>query len=156
MDWKVQRKTETRGPWTTSLTREADPIEIETNLNKSMIIIIRNLIPVVLYLNNLNPFLSMDNLCHLVLINLTRWFWWFWRRRFLKVNNVFLLFHNYIDLLVKRFSIWATCNLNLLHQMMLCAKFGWNWPSVFLRRFLNFINVLMLYMYHHCSLSSTF
>ena len=63
----------------------------------SMIITIRNLIPVILYLNNLNPFLSMDNLCNLVWLNLTRWFWWFWRRIFLKVN-VFLLFHNYISL----------------------------------------------------------
>ena len=34
---------------------------------------------------------------------------WFWRRRFFKFINVFLLFHNHLP----------------LH----CAKFGWNWHS---------------------------
>ena len=28
---------------------------------------------------------------------------------------------------IYRFFIWT--NLNPLHQRMLCAKFGWNWPS---------------------------
>ena len=41
--------------------------------------------------------------------------------------------------------IWT--NLNLLHPRMLCAKFGWNWPSGFWRRgfFLNSVNVFSLF-----------
>ena len=35
--------------------------------------------------------------------------------------------------------IWT--NLNPLHPMMLCAKFGWFW----IRRFLNFVNVFSLF-----------
>ena len=40
--------------------------------------------------------------------------------------------------------IWA--NLNLLHQRILCAKFGWNWHSCFWEEdFLIFVNVFSLF-----------
>ena len=43
------------------------------------------------------------------------------------------------------FFIWT--NLNPLHPRMLCAKFGWNWPSGFWRRglFFNSVNVFSLF-----------
>ena len=52
---------------------------------------------------------------------------WFWRRRFLKIVNVFSLFRNYFPL-EKRRAIHLK-NLNSLHLRMIYAKFGWNWPS---------------------------
>ena len=52
---------------------------------------------------------------------------WFWRRNFLNFVNVFSQFRNYLPLERAGPSIWT--NLNPLHPRMLCAKFGWNWPS---------------------------
>ena len=52
---------------------------------------------------------------------------WFWRRRFLNFVNVFLLF--VIISPQKKFGPFIWRNLNPLHPRMLCAKFGWNWPS---------------------------
>ena len=52
----------------------------------------------------------------------------FWRRRVLNFINVFSLFRNYISLWKRAVPfIWK--NLNPLHPGILCAKFGWNWPS---------------------------
>jgi hypothetical protein len=53
---------------------------------------------------------------------------WFWRRWFLKNFSVFLLFHCYLPL-GKGLSIICTI-LNPLCPRMICANFGWNWPSV--------------------------
>ena len=40
--------------------------------------------------------------------------------------------------------IWT--NLNRLHPRMLCAKFGWNWPSGFGEEdFFNFVNVFSIF-----------
>ena len=56
------------------------------------------------------------------------------RKQFKSINT-----YDYIKMLIKRrkktinfmriywFFIWT--NLNPLHPRMLCAKFGWNWPS---------------------------
>ena len=63
-----------------------------------------------------------DELCQ-VWLQLAQWFW---RRRFLKFVNVFLQFHNYLPFKDRPFN-WT--NLNPFHSKMLCAKFGWNWPS---------------------------
>ena len=50
----------------------------------------------------------------------------------LRGRNDHLLFDNWIVLICK--------TLSPLHQRMLCAKVGWNWPSWFWR-FLNFVNL---------------
>ena len=52
---------------------------------------------------------------------------WFWRRIFLKFFNVFSLFRNYLPLEMGVKFIFK--NLNPHQARMLCAKFGWNWPS---------------------------
>ena len=52
---------------------------------------------------------------------------WFWRKRFLNFINVFSLF--VIISPWKRVGPFILKNLNPLHQRMLCAKFGWNWPN---------------------------
>ena len=41
------------------------------------------------------------------------------------------------------FLIWT--NLNPLHPRMHCSKFGWNWKHFWRRRFLNFVNVFLLF-----------
>ena len=39
-------------------------------------------------------------------------------------------FHNFVTILFwKRAEPFFGTNLNPLHQRLLCAKFGWNWPS---------------------------
>ena len=48
---------------------------------------------------------------------------WFLRRRFLNFDNVYLLFHNYFPLKKGGPFIWT------IFPGILCAKFGWNWPS---------------------------
>ena len=45
---------------------------------------------------------------------------WFLIRRFLNFVNVYSLFRNYLPL---------EKGLDSHHPSMLCAKFGWNWPS---------------------------
>ena len=52
---------------------------------------------------------------------------WFWGRRFLNFVNVFSLFSNNLPWKREGPLIWT--NLNPLYPRMLCAKFGWNWPS---------------------------
>ena len=74
-----------------------------------------------LYLNKHESLSSKDALCHVWLILTQR----FWRKRFLNIFKTFLLFHYYLPL--KELFIWT--NLISLYTMMLCAKFGWNWPS---------------------------
>ena len=53
---------------------------------------------------------------------------WFWGRRFSNFINVFSLIGNHLPL-----EQDVALHLNKLeyfhHPMMLCAKFGWNWPS---------------------------
>ena len=56
-------------------------------------------------------------------------FQWFWRRKFLNFVNFFSLFLYY--LLMEKGGPFIWTNLNPLHPRMLCAKFGWNWPSGF-------------------------
>ena len=58
------------------------------------------------------------------------WTWPNWRRIFLNFVNVFSLLHHYLPL-----EKCVELNLNKLeswghHLRMLCARFGWNWPSV--------------------------
>ena len=52
---------------------------------------------------------------------------YYWRRRFLSVANV----HYYFTIMAPLGREWPFnwTNLNPLHQIILCAKFGWNWPS---------------------------
>ena len=87
----------------------------------------RNYLPLekggALHLNKLEFHSPKDALCQ-VWLKLAQWFW---RKRFLNFINVFLLFRNY--LLLKKGGPFIWTNLNPLHPRMLCAKFGWNWPS---------------------------
>ena len=48
----------------------------------------------------------------------------FWRRRFLNFFNVLLLYLYCLPLGKEHLN-----NLNPFHPWILCAKFGWNWPS---------------------------
>jgi hypothetical protein len=57
-----------------------------------------------------------DNL-YQVWLNLASWFW---RRRFLKIFSVFLLFHYYLPWRRGIPFLWT--NLNPLHPRMICAK----------------------------------
>ena len=50
------------------------------------------------------------------------------KKFFLNFLNEFSLFHNYLPLEMGVAFIWT--NLNLHYSNMLCAKYGWNWPSV--------------------------
>jgi hypothetical protein len=53
---------------------------------------------------------------------------WFWRRRFLKMFSVFLLFCYYIPPWRRDIPLlWTT--LNPLHPRMICVKCGTNWSS---------------------------
>ena len=53
---------------------------------------------------------------------------WFCRRRFFKFVNVILQVRNYLPVEKRKWTfVWT--NLNPLRPRMLCAKFGWNWPS---------------------------
>ena len=70
---------------------------------------------------------------------------WFWRRRFQNFINVY--FHFFIIISPrKRAGSFIWTKLNPLHPKMLCAKFGWNWPSSSGEEdFFNFINVFSLF-----------
>ena len=57
----------------------------------------------------------------------SNWAKLFWRRRYLNIFNIILHFLYYLPLEKGGPFIWT--NLNPLHPRMLCAKFGWNWPS---------------------------
>ena len=76
-----------------------------------------------LHLNKLESHSPKDALCQ-VWLKLVQWFW---RWKFLKVLNVFLLFPIYLPFGKGVAFIWT--NLNPLHPGILCAKFSWNWPS---------------------------
>ena len=93
-----------------------------------------------LHLKKLESLLLEDELCQ-VWLKLAKWFW---RGRFLNFVNVFLLFCNYIP-----FEKIGAVHLNKtesLQPRMLCAKFGWYWPSgSWRRRFLNFVYVFLLF-----------
>ena len=88
---------------------------------------------------NLNPLYQWVAFCQ-VWLKLTQWFW---RRRFFKIINVFLLFRNHHPLEKGEPFIWT--NLNPLHPKMLCAKFGWNWSSCSEEE--NFQNLSMYFCY---------
>ena len=76
-----------------------------------------------LHLKKLEPPSSKDALCQ-VWLKLAQWFW---KRRFLISS---MLFHYFIIISPwKRVGPFFWTNLNPLHSGMLCAKFGWNWPS---------------------------
>ena len=78
----------------------------------------------VLHLKKLESPSPKDALCQ-VWLKLAQWFW---RRRFYNLVNVFSLFRNYLPL-----ELGGALHLNKLESpspiRMLCAKFGWNWPS---------------------------
>ena len=75
--------------------------------------------------NKLESSSPKDNLCQ-VWLKMAQWFF---RRRFLKVLHVFLLFTNSIISPMRRVWPFIWTNLNPLHPRMLCAKFGWSWTS---------------------------
>jgi hypothetical protein len=52
---------------------------------------------------------------------------WFWRRRFLKIFSVVLLFCYYLPWRGAIPFIWI--NLNPLYPMIFCTKFDWIWPA---------------------------
>ena len=60
-------------------------------------------------------------------------FGWNWpigtgEKEFLKFVDVLSLFYDYLHL-ERAMALHLIKNLNPLHPRMLCAKFGWNWPS---------------------------
>ena len=73
---------------------------------------------------NLNPLHPKDALCQVIKLKLVQWFWSRW---FLKFVHVFSQFRNYLPLKRADHFIWTI--LNSFHPRMLCANFGWNWPS---------------------------
>ena len=76
-----------------------------------------------LHLKKLESPAPKDALCQ-VWLTLAQWFW---RRGFLYFVNEFSLFRTYPPWKRAGSFIWG--NLITLHQGILCAKFGWNWPS---------------------------
>ena len=91
-------------------------------------------------LNKIKSHSPKDALCQ-VWLKLAQWFW---RRRFLNFVNVFLLFRNYLPL-EKGWALLMN-KLDSFHPRMLCAKFGWNWLSGSGEDFLNFVNLLSLFL----------
>ena len=75
-----------------------------------------------LHLKKLESPSPMDTLCQ-VWLKLSQWFW---RRRFLKFLNFFLLFLNYLPF--GRIVALHWKNLNSLHPGIFCSKFSWKWP----------------------------
>ena len=75
------------------------------------------------YLNKLESPLPKDALCQ-VWLKLVKWFW---SRRFFNIFNNYYIFA--IISPGKRASPFIWRILNPLHARMLCAKFGWNYPS---------------------------
>ena len=76
-----------------------------------------------LHWNKLESSPSKDALCH-VLLKLAQWFW---RKRFLNIFNIILLFQYYLPL--EKGGAFHLNKLDPLHSRMLCAKFGLNWPT---------------------------
>ena len=78
----------------------------------------------VLHLKKLESPLPKDALCQ-VWLKLAQWFW---RRRFFLILS---MYYQYIVIISpwKRAVPFIWTNLNPLHPRMICAKFGWNWPS---------------------------
>ena len=64
-----------------------------------------------------------DDLCQVCL----KFAWWLWRNFFKNIVNVFSQFQNYLTL--EKWGVYHLKNLNSLYSRMICAKFGWNWPS---------------------------
>ena len=75
-----------------------------------------------LRLNKLESPSPKDALCQ-VWLKLAEWFW---RSRFLNFVNVFSLFCNYLPL--EKGRVFYLYKIKSLRPLMLCAKFGWNWP----------------------------
>ena len=72
------------------------------------------------------------------------------KNRFLK-NNISLTSHSLISLFcyyppLKKMWPFISTQLSPLYTRILCVKFGWNWPSAFLRR--RFLNVFSLFGYY--------
>ena len=54
---------------------------------------------------------------------------WLWRRRYLNFRQIIYFRYFLIISPWKGAGSFIWTNLNPLHPRMLCAKFGWNWPS---------------------------
>ena len=78
---------------------------------------------VALHLNKVESPLAREALCQ-VWLKLALWFW---RRGFINFINVY----HYLVIISPWKRAWPFIwkNVNPLHPNMLCAKFGWNWPS---------------------------
>ena len=74
------------------------------------------------HLNKLKSSLPKDAFCY-VWLKLAQRFW----RRFFKMSMYFHYFVFISPQKKEKSFIWT--NLNSLHSRMICAKFGWNWPS---------------------------
>ena len=88
----------------------------------------------VLHLNKLIS-LSPKDVLYQVKLKLAKWFW---RRKILS------MYYRYFAIISpwKRAGPFIWTNLNPLHLKMLCAKFGWNWPTGSEEEdFLNFVNI---------------
>jgi hypothetical protein len=77
----------------------------------------------VLHLYNSEFPLPKDDLCQLWL----KLACWFWRRRFLKISVNFYSFA--IIFPWGKGTVFICTILNSLYLKMICANFGWNWPS---------------------------
>ena len=92
----------------------------------NVFLLFRNYLPLekgrALHLNKAESPSPKDALCQ-VWLKLAQWFW---RRRFFFILSMF--FHYFVIISPwKRAGPFIWTNLNLLHQRVLCAKFGWNW-----------------------------
>ena len=125
LEWDENPWTKTRGPWATSLTWE------NSSINKHIIFIKRRIRNHYFLYNNLLFFhlkihespSPKDALCQ----DWLKLAQCLWRREFFKFVNVFcyLVFISPWE----RAGSFIWTNLSPLLPRMLCAKFGWNWPS---------------------------
>ena len=110
---------------------EISPVVLEKKILKylffNIILLFRNCLllekGVALYLKKLESLSPKDAFCQ-VWLNLAQLFL---RKRFL---NIFIIIY-YFEITSPWRRAWPFIwkNLNPLHPRMLCAKFGWNWPS---------------------------
>ena len=119
-----------KGPWATSLAWGS----FWKYFN--IILLFRNYLPseqdVALHLNKLKSPQPKKALCQ-IWLKLARWFW----RWFFSIFTIILFISLYFfpwDLPL----VWT--NLNPLYLRIICAKFGWNWPS----GSSNILNIILL------------
>ena len=77
-----------------------------------------------LHFNKLESPSPKDALCQ-VWLKLAQWFW---GRRTFWISSMYFRYFIIISPW-RRVGPFIWTNLNPLHPRMLCAKFGWNWPS---------------------------